>query len=169
VLRRLLARFGELDGPGALLAGIHLEKAGTVKAAHEAIADAADREFLVAGTHKGLSHPFAAAIVVDGVDIIIPRDQVTLEQGLATAGRQIPPAFRGPAFGVLVADGDADAARSIIAQAEIGCGRTCRGDERDRHHDAEQKRARQQVRTSDGKRRLAHFQPGFHVKVIRRQ
>src|SRR5262249_28517416 len=32
--------------------------------------DAADGELLVASAHNGLSHPFAAAIVVDGVDII---------------------------------------------------------------------------------------------------
>ena len=120
LLRRLLARFGELHGPGALLAGIDLEKAGAVVAARQAIADAADRELLVAGAHVGLSHPFAAAIVVDGVDIIITRDEIALEHGLAGARRQVPPAFRGPAVGILVADGDADAARRVVAQPEIG-------------------------------------------------
>src|SRR5208282_2126075 len=126
VLRRLLARFGELDGPRGLFAGIHLEEAGAVIAAGETITDAADREFPVAGAHKGLPHPFAAMIVVDGVDIIITRDEIALEHGFAAARRQIPPAFRGPAVGVLVADGDADPAPGIIAKAEIGRGRAGR-------------------------------------------
>ena len=77
--------FGELHGPGALLAGIHLEKAGAVEAAGQAVANAADGELLVAGAHVGLSHPFAAAIVVDGVHIVITRDKITLEHGLAAA------------------------------------------------------------------------------------
>src|SRR6516164_3190707 len=50
--------------------GINFEKPGAVIAAGQAVADAADGELLVANAHNGLSHPFAAAIVVDGVDII---------------------------------------------------------------------------------------------------
>src|SRR5580692_10607755 len=97
VLRGLLARFRELDGPGPLLAGIHFKEAGAVVAAGKAIANAADGELLVAGAHEGRSHPFTAAVVVDGVDIVEARDKVTLEHGLAAAGRQVPPAFGGPA------------------------------------------------------------------------
>ena len=114
------AEFGQLHRPGALLAGIDLEKAGAVITVRQTIADAANRELLVAGAHKGLPHPFAAAIVVDGIDIIITRDEIALEHGLAGPGRQIPPAFRGPAVGVLVADGDSDPACGVVAEPEIG-------------------------------------------------
>src|ERR1700733_9860657 len=111
----LLARFGQLHGPGALFAGIDLEKAGAVVTAGQAIADAADRKFLVAGAHIGFAHPFAAAIIIDGVDIIITGDKAAFEHRLATACRQVPPAFRGPALPVLVADGDTDPARRVVA------------------------------------------------------
>src|SRR5690348_15307808 len=60
ISRRLLAGFGELYGPGALLAGVDLEKAGAIKTARQAIADAANGKLLVARAHKGLAHPFAA-------------------------------------------------------------------------------------------------------------
>ena len=119
-LRRLLARFGQLHGPGALFAGIDLEEAGAVKTARQTIGDAANGELLVAGAHKGLSHPFPAAVVIDSVDIIISCDEIALEDGFAGARGQIPPAFRGPAVGVLVADRDADAASGIVAEPEIG-------------------------------------------------
>ena len=95
------------------------KKPRAVEAARQTIADAADGEFLVARAHNGLSHPFAAAIVVDGVDIIITGNKISLEHGLAGARRQIPPAFRGPAVGVLVADGDADPVAGVVAKAEI--------------------------------------------------
>ena len=84
-LRRLLAGFGELHRPGRLLAGIDLEKAGAVVAARQAIADAADGELLVARAHEGLPHPFAAAIIVDRVDVVITRDEIALEHGFAGA------------------------------------------------------------------------------------
>src|SRR4029077_7793794 len=76
LLLRLLGGLGELHGPGALVAGVDLEEAGTVVAVRQAIADAADGEFPVAGAHIGPSRPFAAAIVIDGVDIIITRDEI---------------------------------------------------------------------------------------------
>jgi len=69
-LHRLFARFRQLHGPGPLPPGNNFEKPGAVIAAGQAVADAADGELLVASAHYGLSHPFAAAIVVDGVDII---------------------------------------------------------------------------------------------------
>ena len=97
--RPLLRRFGglgELHRPGALLAGVDLEEAGAVEAARQAILRAADGEFLVARAHEGLAGPFAAAVVVDRVDVIEARDQRALEQGLAGARRQVPPAFGGP-------------------------------------------------------------------------
>src|SRR5579862_5470219 len=121
-LYRLLTRFGKLNRPGALFAGIDLEEAGAVVAARQAIADAADREFLVAGAHIGLPHPFAAAIVIDRVEIIVSRHKIALEHRFARPCRQVPPAFRRPALPILVADGDADAARRIVAQPEIGRG-----------------------------------------------
>src|SRR5262249_35027472 len=120
MLRGLLAGLGELDRPGALLAGIDFEEAGTIVAAGETIADAADGELLVARAHEGRSHPFAAAVIVDGVDIVEAGDEVTLEHGLTTAGRQVPPAFGGPTVGVLIADRNADPASGVVAKREIG-------------------------------------------------
>ena len=76
LLRRLLGRFGELHGPGALLAGVDLEEAGAIIAAREAVLDAADGEFLVARAHEGLARPFAAAVVVDRIDIVKARDKL---------------------------------------------------------------------------------------------
>src|SRR5207247_11258925 len=54
-LRRLFIGFGQLHGPGALLAGVDLEKAGAIETARQAILGALDGEFLVARTHEGLS------------------------------------------------------------------------------------------------------------------
>src|SRR5205085_10449921 len=119
LLRRLLGRLGELHGPGALLAGVDLEKAGAVIAARQTILDALDGELLVARAHEGLAGPFAAAVVVDGENVIEARDQRPLYQRLAAACGEIPPALRRPAFGILVADGDADPAPGIVAEAEV--------------------------------------------------
>src|SRR3981081_2123066 len=66
----LIGRVGELDGPGRLVAGIDLEKACTIIAARQAIVGAADGELLCPRTHEGLAGPFAAAIVVDRVNVI---------------------------------------------------------------------------------------------------
>ena len=81
----------------ALLAGVDLEEAGAVEAARQAVVGAADGEFLVARAHEGLARPFAAAIVVDRIDVIEAGDQRSLQQRLAAARRQIPPALGGPA------------------------------------------------------------------------
>src|SRR6185437_551181 len=127
MLRGLLARLGELDRPGALLTGINFEEAAAIIAAGETIADAADSELLVARAHEGRSHPFTAAVIVDGVDIVETRDKITLEHGLTTARGQVPPAFGGPAVGILVADRHADAARGVVAKPEIRRRRSTRG------------------------------------------
>ena len=125
-LLRAFRGVGELHRPGALLAGVDLEEAGAVEAARQAILGALDGELLVAGAHVGLARPFAAAVVVDRIDVIEARDQGPLEHRLAGARRQIPPAFGDPAaVGVLVADGDADAAAGVVAQMEVGQ-RRCR-------------------------------------------
>src|SRR5258707_15498573 len=76
LLPRLVGRFGELHGPGALLRGIDLEEAGAVISAREAVLDVLDGEFLVAGAHEGLARPFAAAVVVDRIDIVVTRDEL---------------------------------------------------------------------------------------------
>ena len=52
-------------------------------AARQAILGAADGEFLVARAHEGVAGPFAAAVVIDRVDVIEARDQRALQQGLA--------------------------------------------------------------------------------------
>src|SRR3954469_5208288 len=122
-LRRLVTRFGELHRPGALLGRIYLEEAGAVIAARKAVLDALNGEFLVAGTHKGLARPFAAAVVVDRIHIVETRVELTFHQSFAFSWRQVPPALGGPAFGVLVADRDADPAPGIVAEIEIRRGR----------------------------------------------
>src|ERR1700756_2300847 len=53
-LRRLLVGIGQLHRPGALVAGVDLEEAGTVEAACQAVLGALDGELLVARTHEGL-------------------------------------------------------------------------------------------------------------------
>ncbi|CEJ14239.1 hypothetical protein BN1110_04567 [bacterium YEK0313] len=118
--RRLRAVIGELDGPGALVLGIDLEETDPVIAAGEAFLDAANGELLVARAHEGTPRPFAALIVVDCVEIIEARHQRTAQNGLATARGDVPPALRGPALAVLVADGDADPAAGRVAQLQIG-------------------------------------------------
>src|SRR5215207_7239264 len=69
-LRRLIHRFSELHGPGVLLRGVDLEEPGAVIAAREAILDAANGELFFARAHVGLAGPFAAAVIVDRIDII---------------------------------------------------------------------------------------------------
>src|SRR6476620_3423495 len=83
--RGLISRFRELHGPGALLRGIDLEEAGAVIAAREAVLAAVDGELLVARAHEGLSRPVAAAVIVDPIDIIETRDQLTFHQSFATS------------------------------------------------------------------------------------
>jgi hypothetical protein len=60
----VFAGFRQLDGPGTLVSGIDLEKAGAVEAACQTIVGASYREFLVARAHKSLSRPFAAMVVI---------------------------------------------------------------------------------------------------------
>jgi hypothetical protein len=120
----LFVGFGQLHGPGSLFAGVDLEEAGAVEAARQAILGALDGEFLVTRTHEGLSRPFAAAVIVERVDIIEPCDKRSAQQRLATARGHVPPALGGPALGVLVAQRDADPARSVVAEPEIRRRRT---------------------------------------------
>ena len=49
-------------------------------AARQAILGAADGELFFAGAHEGLARPFAAAVVVDGVDVIVARDKCPLSR-----------------------------------------------------------------------------------------
>ena len=92
-------------------------------AARQAIVGAADGEFLLARAHEGVAGPFAAAVVIDRVDVIIARHQRAAQQRFAGARRHVPPAFGDPALGVLVAERDADPAAGVVAQPEIGQGR----------------------------------------------
>ena len=73
----------------------------------------------VARAHEGASAPFAAAVVVDRVDVVEARRQRPFSKGLAGAGVEVPPALRDPALRVAVAEGDADPARGHVAQAQI--------------------------------------------------
>ena len=52
-------------------------------AARQAIVGAADGEFLFARAHEGLAGPFAAAVVVDRVDVIVARNQRAAQQRFA--------------------------------------------------------------------------------------
>ena len=61
--------------PGPLLSSVDLEIARAIIASSQAVVGASDREFLFTGTHVGLSRPLATAIIVDGVDVIVTRDQ----------------------------------------------------------------------------------------------
>src|SRR3954452_19559323 len=63
---RLVGRFGQLNGPRRLVAGIDFEEAGAVIAARQAIVRAADGELLFPRAHEGLARPFAAAVIVHG-------------------------------------------------------------------------------------------------------
>src|SRR3981081_1484585 len=119
----LIGRFGELDGPGRLVAGIDFEKACTIIAARQAIVGAADGELLFPRTHEGLAGPFAAAIVVDRVNVIEPGDEGSPQHGLAAAGGDVPPALGGPALVLLVTDRDADPVAGVVAKPEISPGR----------------------------------------------
>ena len=151
----LFAGFGQLHGPGALFAGIDLEEAGAVEAARQAILGAADGEFLVARTHEGLSRPFAAAVIVDRVDVIISRDERSAQQRLAAARGHVPPAFGGPALGVLVAERDADPAGGVVAEPEIGRRRTApQARHRQRQHRQPDRRSCERRGGSEGENLL---------------
>ena len=97
--------------------------AGAVEAARKAILGAADGELLVARAHESLSRPFAAAVIVDRVDVVVARDQRAAQQRLAAPRRQVPPALGGPALVLLVAERNPDPAAGIVAEPEIGGGR----------------------------------------------
>src|SRR6185437_4035605 len=120
-------------GPGALFAGVDLEITGAVVTARQTVADAAYGKLLFARTHEGVAGPFAAAVVVDRVDVIIARDQRAAQQSFASARRHVPPAFGGPALGILVAERDADPAAGIVAEPEVGPGRRRRQQQQHRH------------------------------------
>src|SRR6185437_16148202 len=72
----------------------------------------------------GLPRPLTAPVVIERIDVIIPGNQGAAQQRLAGARRDVPPAFSSPAFGVLVAQSDADPARGVVAEAEVGGSRT---------------------------------------------
>src|SRR6266851_7017720 len=122
--RRLVGGLGELDGPRRLVAGVDLEETGAVVAARKTIVGAADGELLLPRAHEGLARPFAAAVVIDRVDVIEPGDQRAAQHGLAAAGGDVPPALGGPALVLLVADRDPDPVAGIVAEAEIGLRRS---------------------------------------------
>src|SRR5262249_23286201 len=83
----------------------------------------ADGELLFPRAHEGLAGPFAAAIVVDRIDVVEAGDERAAQHGLAAAGGDVPPALGGPAFVLLVTDRDPDPVAGIVAEAEIGPGR----------------------------------------------
>src|SRR5262249_6541070 len=97
---------------------------GAVIAARQAIVRAADGELLFPRAHEGLPGPFAAAVVIHGVNVIETGDERAPQHGLAAARGNVPPALGGPPVVFLVADGDADAVAGVVAEAEVGLGGT---------------------------------------------
>src|SRR5437879_494538 len=69
----LIGRFGKLHGPGWLIAGIDLKEARAVIAARKAVLGPADGKLLFPRAHEGLARPFAAAVVIDCIDVIESR------------------------------------------------------------------------------------------------
>ena len=111
----MLGSIGELHRPRALFAGVDLKITGSVIPPREAVLGAANSEFLFPRAHIGFTRPFAAAVIVDRIDIIITRDEGPSQQRFTRTGRDVPPALGGPSFVVFVPDGDADPAARIIA------------------------------------------------------
>src|SRR5690606_4111537 len=73
--------------------------------------------------HDGLAAPRAALVVIDREYVVVAGDEAALEKRLAGICADVPPPFARPALGVLVAEGDADAAFGVVAELEIGFGR----------------------------------------------
>src|SRR6185295_16248790 len=88
--------------------------------AFHAVLDAANSERLLRRAHIAFAAPFAAAVVVDGVDIYVTTGKHTLQQCFAGLRRDVPPPLGRPPRTVLIADGHADATRSGIAELEVG-------------------------------------------------
>src|SRR5215467_130806 len=130
-LRRLLGGIGQLHRPRPLLAGVDLEESGSVITAGKTVFRAANGEYLVGGAHESLPRPFAPAVIVDRIDVIKASSELALEQDLATAVGDVPPAFGRPALTVLVADSYADAARCVVTQTKIGAGAPRKGGQHD--------------------------------------
>jgi hypothetical protein len=133
-----------LHRPRALFAGIDFEEAGPVIAARQTVFGAANGELLVARAHEGMAGPFTAAVVIYRVNVIVPCNQRAAQQGIAGPGGDVPPAFGGPAFRILVADGDADAAPGVVADAEVG-------QRRQRGRDGEQQSGRRSAENGSDK------------------
>ena len=112
--------------------------------------------------HEGLAGPFAAAIVVDRVDVVEAGDQRAPQHGLAAARGDVPPALGGPALVLLVADRDPDPVAGVVAEAEIGLGRL------DRRREG--RIASSAAQASAGPARRTHrtnFRPGMQRSLIR--
>src|SRR5262249_41609018 len=95
-------------------------------AAGETVVGASDGELLFPRAHEGLTRPFATAVIIDGVDVVIARDQRAAQHGLAAARGDVPPALGGPTVVLLVADRDPDPVAGVVAEAEIGKRRRAR-------------------------------------------
>src|SRR5690606_14188936 len=95
-----------------------LEEAGLEIAAALTVFEAANGEELVSGAHDRGAAPRAAIVVVDGVDVVVPRHQLPGQQGLATVRLDVPPALARPAGLVLVAQRHPDLAVGVVAQLQ---------------------------------------------------
>ena len=98
---------------------VDFEKARAFVIRVRAVLDAANGERLVGGAHDGLAAPFAAAIIIERVNIVIARDERAFQQHFAGLRGDVPPAFADPAGLVLISDCDTDAAGGRIAELEI--------------------------------------------------
>src|SRR5262249_58342500 len=67
----LVGRFGELDGPGRLGAGIDFEKAGAIIAAREAIVSTADGELLFPRKPEKLAGTISPAVDRNRIHVMV--------------------------------------------------------------------------------------------------
>jgi len=95
-----------------------MELAGAVAAALTVL-DFANRERRIGNAHRVSAGPCAAALIVNRVNIDVSARRWTLENAFAGLGANIPPAFSRPTALILVADGDADAARRRVTEFEF--------------------------------------------------
>ena len=75
-----LSGFCQPDHPAAPTAGIDFEKSGADMAALEAVLDAFNSKFALAGAHENVAAPLATAVGILGIDVVKARVEVALDQ-----------------------------------------------------------------------------------------
>ncbi len=124
-----------------MLLSINLEEAAFLESAPIAIIDPFDGKLDIVGAHGNNTTPFAAFVVVEGINIVKPGAKFILDEERAGLAVDVPPTFARPAILVLVADRNADPARRAIAKLELRRGHAwktseSRGEQTSRSHGA---------------------------------